>query len=285
MTSAVDAVKIIVGTRWRLILATFLLELAIVVVVSNLPFFPHELSTYEQQYNTTAALLNQPAQGQVIGIFLNNVRVAAVETIPALGVAVLGFSLYETARIIAVIGIVHGMPVYEDLATLFLLPSTWLELPAYALAATESIYVVRTLVRRGAGVTTEARLFVVNLGLIVLVLIVAAVFEVGEIQIEAATTTASGAPTPEAPVIFLTWVPFFVIVWWVSRFWRASVRDAPSIETGERWQAEETLAGAPVVITPGVVHYCAACGRMYAGSPESCAGCGGPLPRQPAPGT
>lgn len=284
MTSALDLVRQIVGTRWRLIVAIFVAELAIVFVVSSLPFFPNELSTYEQQYNTTATLLNQPAPGQVLGIFFNNVRVALVETIPALGVAVLGFSLYETARIIQVIGILHGFPVYENLATLFLLPSTWLELPAYALAATESIYVVRALARRGGSVGTEAKLFVTNAALIVLVLIVAALLEVTEIQIEMATTTPSGAPTSAAPLVFLTWVPFFAIAWWVLRFWRSSVREASGTVLGQPQQAGESVPGAPVVITPGVVHYCAACGKMYTGSPQYCSGCGSPLPRQASPG-
>lgn len=283
MTSALELVRFIVGTRWRLILGIFVAELAIVFIVSNLPFLPHELSTYKQQYNTTATLLNQPAQGQVLGIFFNNVRVALVETIPALGVAVLGFSLYETARIIEVIGIVHGLPLYENLATLFLLPSTWLELPAYALAAAESIYVVRALARRGGSIGAEAKLFVTNVGLIVLVLIVAAVFEVTEIQIEVATTTASGAATAEAPVIFLTWVPFLAIAWWVSRFWRGAVREAPPAGLMQPQQAGGSVPGAPVVITPGVVHYCAVCGKMYAGSPQYCSACGSSLPRQPSP--
>ena len=192
MTSVFDTLKIIVGRRWPLIAILFVVEIGVIVVIANSAIPSSELTTYENQYNSIAPILNQSATGQVVGIFANNFRVATVELIPALGLAIFGLSLYETARIVEAIGVIKGVGVGFALANLFFLPSTWLELPAYAIAAAESVYLVHAAYigfRRGwARSLKEIRFLLVNFILIVGVLVVAAIFEVSEIQI------ASGSP-------------------------------------------------------------------------------------------
>ena len=86
MSSVLDTLKIIVGKRWPLIIGLFVLEIALIVVVSSLPFFPSELSTYQNQYNSLGPVFNATAPNQVGAIFSNNLKVATVELIPALGV-------------------------------------------------------------------------------------------------------------------------------------------------------------------------------------------------------
>lgn len=272
----VDFLKIIVGRRWKLILGLFILELAVIVAVSNSPFFPTEQTTYEHQYNDTATVLNQSAPGQVASIFSNNFRVAIYEMIPALGLFIFGLSLYETARIVEVIGLVRHLPVGAALGTLFFLPSTWLELPAYAIAATEGIYIIYSLTRGMARFTRELRFVIVNVILIAGVLIVAATFEVTEIQLEGSANPA---------LAFATWLPFVVVAAVVLRFWRSAKTEAPALE--ERDAAEMSGVAPlppmvqPVVIKEGVVHYCPFCGKAFAGTPKFCSRCGNPLPPQP----
>ncbi len=231
----------IVGKRWSLILALFLLELVIIVLVSNSAFLPSELTTYEKQYNSTAAVLNQTATAQGAAIFANNLRVAMYELTPLVGLAVFGLSLYETARIVQVIGMLHGEGVGLALGTLFFLPSTWLELPAYAIAAAESFYLVYAVVRgfrSGWGrLVREVRYLIASVILIACVLVVAATFEVAEIQIE------QGPPQTQL-FVFLTWLPFALLFAGGLAYWRRARKEAPLIE--EREAAEMApMAEAP----------------------------------------
>jgi uncharacterized membrane protein SpoIIM required for sporulation len=223
MTSVNDALKIIVGRRWPLIALLFAVEVAVVVVVANSAFFPSELSSYERQYNSIETILNETALGQVGGIFANNFKVATVELTPVLGPLVFGISLYQTARIIEVIGIINGVGVGLALANLFFLPSTWLELPAYAIAATESAYLAYAVylgVKVGWGrFVDEIRFLMASIMLIAGVLVVAAVFEVSEIQI--------ASSSPEGPAYaFLTWLPFAAMLAGLLVFWKRARRDA-----------------------------------------------------------
>lgn len=238
--------KIIVGKRWPLIAMLFALEVALILIVSNSAFFPGELTNYRNQYNTTSAVLNQTAPGQVAGIFSNNFKVANVELFPAFGLVILGLSIYETARIVEVIGIVKGVPVAAALANLFFLPSTWLELPAYAIAAAESIYLVYAIYlgfKDGwSRFVREIRYLIVNVMLIALVLIVAATFEVTEIQLEQG---------PYPLLSLATWIPFVLVFWVGLRFWRSAKRDAPALEAHEAAEMAQREMPLPVVVDQG----------------------------------
>lgn len=259
LTSTLDTLKVIIGKRWPVILLFFVLEIALIVIVANSPFFPSELKAYETQYNGTKAVLNQSAQGQVLAIFANNFRVATVELVPIFGPTIFTLSIYETARIVEVAGIIQGTGTALALGTLFLLPSTWLELPAYAIAVAESMYLIYAIFvgfRRGwARLFKEMRYLVVNLMLIAVVLIVAATFEVTEIQIEQ-------GPRATQPFALLTWIPFVGVFALGLMFWRRARREAPAIEEreiteegGGQWPAppvapgqgpgEDSGAGAP----------------------------------------
>ncbi len=251
MASFLDTLKIIAGRRWPLIVALFAIEVTLIVVVSNSAFFPKELTTYERQYNTTATVLNESAIAQVGGIFSNNLRVAGIELLPLLGLFIFGLSLYETARIVEVIGVVKGVSVGLALANLFFLPSTWLELPAYAIASAESIYLCYAIYRGfrygAAAFVREIRFLIVNVILIAGVLIVAATFEVTEIQIEL-------GPVQTQIYALLTWLPFAVVFAAVLVFWRKARKDAPAIVAREAaeaaqndggYQGEKDEAGSP----------------------------------------
>ena len=107
MTSMFDALKIIVGKRWPFLAALFVIEIAAIIYVSNSAFFPGELVSTQKQYNSIKPVLNQSALSQVVSIFANNFRVAMLELIPIGGPTVFAVSIYETARIVEVIGITN----------------------------------------------------------------------------------------------------------------------------------------------------------------------------------
>jgi uncharacterized membrane protein SpoIIM required for sporulation len=212
--------------------ALFVIEIAAIIIVSYSPFFPGERAITENQYNSIKPVLNQTAVGQVASIFAQNLRVSVGEMIPVIGPGIFALSIYETARIVEVIGITSPVGVGGTLATLFILPHTYLELPAYAIAVAESGYLLYAIYvgsKTGwARFRREIKLLVVNAILIAGVLIVAAVFEVTEIQIE--TLTAPPAPPLESALVFLTWIPFAAVLAGVVSFWRSARRDAPGLE-------------------------------------------------------
>jgi hypothetical protein len=145
-----------------------------------------------------------------------------------------------------VIAAIQGVGVGLALANLFFLPSTWLELPAYAVAAAESFYVTAAIgvdIRSGLWrrIPREVPYILANLALIVGMLVVAAVFEVTEIQLE--QVGASASPTsPSQALPLLTWLPFFVVLAVGIVYWRRARREAPALYERER---EEATARAP----------------------------------------
>jgi hypothetical protein len=76
----------------------------------------------------------------------------------------------------------------------------------------------------------------VSLILIAGVLIVAATFEVTEIQIES-------GPTPAYAL--LTWIPFVVVFAGVLVYWRRAKRDAPELEARDAAERAQNDGGPP----------------------------------------
>ena len=255
MASVLDTLKIMVARRWRLMTALFLIEIVAIIIISNLPFFPGELSFTENQYNSIKSVAEQSAFGQISLIFTNNFMVAIRSMIPVLGPAAFVLTIYETARIVEVIAITSGDPVAAALGTLFLLPHTYLELPAYAIAVTESGYLVYAFAagfRRGWAVfVRELRFLVVSVMVIIGVLMVAAIFEVTEIQIE--LFTQPPAPPIEGALVFLMWVPFALLFAGGMSFWRRAKREAPELEAREAEESRreaEALRGVSGRVPP-----------------------------------
>jgi len=232
LVSLVDNLEIIVGRRWPLIVALFIIEIVFVVWISNSPFFPREQESYVAQYNSLGPVLNASAPGQVYAIFKNNYFVSVAELVPIAGPVIFGVSLYQTARIVEVIGIVKNVGSGFALADLFILPHTWLELPAYSIAAAESFYLTAAMLGlRGGrrGFVNELGKLVVNLILIAGVLIVAATFEVTEIQIQA-MNASKPATDPAQLLPLITWIPFAAIAAGAVAFWKRARRDLKGLE-------------------------------------------------------
>ena len=105
-----------------------------------------------------------------------------------------------------------NVPPFLDLVSLLLQPSTWIELPAYAVATVEGLYVIHSAVR--GHLRRELRILGFNVCLIVFILIIAAVFETAEIQLGGLYS-------------LLTWLPFVVLVIAARIAWdRARARPA-----------------------------------------------------------
>lgn len=185
-----------------LAVALFLIEVVLFFVVSSLPFFPGEQAAYTAQSSQISSqFTNATLFTQFSGIFLNNFRIALIEFIPGLGLLLFAFSLYATARILEVISISDNLPpVVVVLVLLLLFPHSWIELPAYAVAVAAGTYFGLALIGwRKTKWRPEIGVLLINVAIVTVMLLVAALFESVEIQI--------------GGLLFLaTWIPFAVII-------------------------------------------------------------------------
>jgi uncharacterized membrane protein SpoIIM required for sporulation len=192
-----------------LCVALFLIEVALFFVVSSAPFFPGEQALYTNQSNQIGSeFQNAGLFTEFWGIFINNFRIALIEIIPGIGLLFFAFSLYATARILEVISLSdHTSPIIVVLVLLLLFPHSWIELPAYAVATAEGVYLLYAIIKwlgetgkehRTIKWSAEATQLGINLVIITVMLLVAALFESVEIQI--------------GLLFWVTWIPFAVLI-------------------------------------------------------------------------
>ena len=133
--------------------ALFLIEIALFLVISALPFLPGEQSLYTSQGNQIGNEFQGVGLfGQFVGIFANNFRIALIEMVPIIGPILFAISIYETARVSEALALTQGLPpVLVVIVLLLLFPHSWLELPAYAVATMEGLYLFYALLTSVGG--------------------------------------------------------------------------------------------------------------------------------------
>jgi uncharacterized membrane protein SpoIIM required for sporulation len=192
----------------------FVVEVILFFGVSSLPFLPGEKTAYQSQSSQLSSQFQNASLPTTFwGIFSNNYRIALLEFIPLFGPFLFAFSLYATARILEVEAITYGLPAAILGISLFLLPHSWLELPAYGVATAEGLLLVYAAVKwifipkaRGTiSASAEGAQFVLYLAIVTVMLLIAALFEASEIALGEAYPNSPGLP-------FLTWIPFAVIL-------------------------------------------------------------------------
>jgi uncharacterized membrane protein SpoIIM required for sporulation len=176
-------VSTISGTWPKIVIVVFIVELAILFFGSTLPIpqtTVNQISSQNSNLAQTAGSLDLLARA--LFLFSNNFRIALFEFVPFLGWFFFGYSIYNTALAIEVIGM--GVSLSGPLVTLSLLfqPHSWLELPAYAIATTQSFYLISTIARRSKFKFELARTCLV-IGIVAAELFIAAIFESAEISL------------------------------------------------------------------------------------------------------
>ncbi len=186
--------------RWlKIVLLAFVIELGLFFYVSSLHMSAASVQYYSQQGDNVSAMVRQMSLPfKVTEIFLNNFRIALFEFVPLFGWLIFGESVYVTARIIEAFALANNPPLpgAAVMISLLLLPHSWLELPAYSLAVTQSFFLILYLATRRPAKALNTTL--VALIFTAVELLVAAIFESVEIQLEYSSTLP-----------FLTWIPFF----------------------------------------------------------------------------
>jgi len=168
--------------RWlTLVLATFVFEVALFAVVSNVPLSPSDANSL---LNDTRAILsqieNEPLMFNALDIFANNALIAVFEFVPFLGWIRFVEVTILTGQVISALASSSGVPASILLITTFLSPHSWVELMAYAVAIAESILMVYSAFAKR--LKEELSRAAASFALVILMLMVAALLEAITVQ-------------------------------------------------------------------------------------------------------
>ncbi|QXJ30970.1 stage II sporulation protein M [Saccharolobus shibatae] len=124
----------------KIILIVFVFEVVLFLIASGIP--QNNPSLVSAFNSTENQVLNQSYFGKVLMIFGNNVRVAFLDFIPAVGMIILAVSIYSTGAVLSAFSSSLNVPGILSALGLMTLPHSWLELPSYAVAASSGLYIV-----------------------------------------------------------------------------------------------------------------------------------------------
>lgn len=240
------------GMWVKVAIVVFIVELAFLFYFSTVPIPASQVIVINNQTSSTSQnAASLTLLGRAMFLFSNNFHIAAVQFIPLFGWYTFGSVMYNTALAIEVIGINSHIPGPLIMLSLLFEPHTWLELPAYALATTQSLYLVR-------GVSSKKRfkfelvrtLFVFTL--VAVELLIAAIFESSEISL---------ASTGALLALAIPWLAFAVLAVLVY-FGRAQLlkKDRIVLQGQEQQQPPPPFPAYPNTTNLYPVRYCRKCG-------------------------
>ncbi len=172
--------SVLEGNWAKIVILVFVAEVVFLLIEASVPLPIRDIriiASQNSQIGQTSTTLD--LSGKIFFIFNNNFNIASLELIPIYGWYIFNTSIVATAQSIAVIGIVQGTTGATVVLSLLLQPHTWLELPAYAIALTQSFYLIASLFRRSFLYEMVRTIFVWML--VAAELILAATFEASEI--------------------------------------------------------------------------------------------------------
>jgi uncharacterized membrane protein SpoIIM required for sporulation len=189
----------------KLFLVMFLMEIAIFIIISSLPF--NDPALYNQFKQEQSTITSQPLLQMIFSIFPHNLEVASLEVIPILGQFFYILSAVTTSLILAVEGTAHGTLGLVYFLSLALLPDTWIELPSYAVATSTGIYLLYILIKKRSDLRLRSKKILLNYAFAALELLIAATFESAAIIME---TTYSSPYDVYGPL--LLWIPAVAVI-------------------------------------------------------------------------
>lgn len=202
----------------RLFLVIFLLEIGIFVVISSLSIHNQELLNVFK--NEQQSIVTRSLPDMILEIFPHNLLVATIEFIPIIGQLFFLLSSVETSIIISIEGTglhTSGLLVFFSLA---ILPHTWLELPAYAVATSTSIYLFYLLIKRGSVLHSNIMKVVYMYMFVVLELAIAGTFESSEIYMSRTYSSPYDVVYP-----LMLWIAAVPVIYLLIRLYRRIDRD------------------------------------------------------------
>lgn len=261
------AASVASGIWPKIALAVFAIELAFLFLGSTIPLSQSTINQIASQNSGLAQTSDSLGLlARAVFIFSNNFRLGALQFIPFFGWLNYVSSMYGTAVSIEVIGIVQGTPGPLVMLSLLFEPHTWLELPAYAIATTQSFFFVSTIARPRWFKFEVARTFFV-FGIVAVELFIAALFESAEISF-----LSNGLMTDLA----IMWTVFAMLVallfigrHYILKGYRAAARELPLPPPWPGQQQQMINQWSPAtfcthcgsrISEPQVAMFCAQCG-------------------------
>ncbi|WP_369610644.1 stage II sporulation protein M [Sulfurisphaera javensis] len=124
----------------KLILMFFVAEIIIFLISAGIPVNSPSLV---QQYNSIeSSIRNQSYISIALSIFANNIKVAILDFIPAIGIIMLSYSIVDTGMILSAVMTANHIPGIVAALALLTLPHSFVELPSYAIAAGSGTYIL-----------------------------------------------------------------------------------------------------------------------------------------------
>lgn len=161
--------------RILLIVALFVVELAVFVVGLLTPLDSSTQQTIANQTSSQFDFVKTATAGQLVFfIFIHNLGIALVEMVPVFGAFFFLLSIYTTGLATQALVEAQGLPGSTGLV-LFALPYSFVEFLGYAIAVGSGTMLL--VAWRRKRLAKEARVFVLEVGLVALVLVVAAIME------------------------------------------------------------------------------------------------------------
>ncbi len=150
--------------------ATFML-IGILAAGAFTPMSPTDsMKHFEDFKDLISGLTQSPA-----GIFLNNFGASLLMMIPAVGMVLAAFIVYNTGLVISAISTVSNIPAVFSLLIPFLLVYGFVEMLAYGFAVSESFYLTYAFFRKKLG--RELRILPLVIGVVVGLLALASLIE------------------------------------------------------------------------------------------------------------
>lgn len=182
-------------------------EVAMFTAAAATPLSSSQLQDLGRQaQNLRNMTQNQSFTSLFILLFTHNSQIALAETIPVFGAIFFQFSIFVTGQIAAALALSNGIPQLGVVVFLLSFPYTYVEFSAYALAVTSGMFLIVGLAM--GRIRSEAKVFLLELGGIVLLLSTAAAMET--------------ATTLSAAFGWALWVPMALALAWGRRRLRRS---------------------------------------------------------------
>ena len=114
---------------------------------------PHDLleETYTKYKELIASLglEESPFDVAVYRVFVHNLYAASTMYVPILGIGFALYAAYVTGLAVQALAVMEAKSLWVIMASLLLVPSTWIEVLAYSIAVTESMFLGRAIMKRG----------------------------------------------------------------------------------------------------------------------------------------
>ncbi|MEM0321958.1 MAG: stage II sporulation protein M [Thermoprotei archaeon] len=136
--------------RVKLMVVVFIVELALLLAFSALPMSQaqYQAIVNSSSYSQLSRVRSEPLILRSASIFENNYLLASLEILPVIGPAIFVYTTYSTARVLVALGYTQSVPGPLLFLNIMFFPHSWIELPAYAISATQSILLVYSGIKK-----------------------------------------------------------------------------------------------------------------------------------------